>query len=37
MLLYDITEQKVQAAAWSIAEARNPVSVVVFGSHTRGK
>jgi len=32
MLLYDITEQKVQAAVWSIADARNPVSVLLFGS-----
>ena len=32
MLLCDITEQKVQAAVWSIGEVSNPVSVLLFGS-----
>ena len=37
MLLWEITEEKVQAAVRRIAEASNPISVILFGSYTRGQ
>jgi predicted nucleotidyltransferase len=35
MLLWEITEEKVQSAVRRIVEVSNPVSVVLFGSYTR--
>lgn len=37
MWLWEITEEKVQAAVGKIVEMSHPVSVVLFGSYTRGQ